>query len=77
MQQLVSIMGGNNFKLCKMKMQVVLFKQRCAKTLKGKTMLSASMSEEDKTKMKVKVRSVNVLCLNMAGPRGLPLKQGL
>jgi len=65
---------GDNFKLCRMKMQVVLFKQRCAEAPKGEAMLSASTSQEDKTKMVDKARSVNVLCLGRAGPRWLPLK---
>lgn len=67
---IIGAIMGDDFKLCMMKMQFVLFKQRCAEALKGEAMLSASMSLEGKTKMVDKVRSVNVLFLSRTGPRG-------
>jgi flagellin-specific chaperone FliS len=47
-----------------MNMHVVLIQQRCTEVLKSETGLMATMSQENKTEMINKARSVIILCLN-------------
>ena len=55
--------GDNDFRLWKVKMEVVLIQQKCEKALKGEGSLPVTMSREEKTEMVDKARSAIVLCL--------------
>ncbi|AES65343.1 hypothetical protein MTR_2g038180 [Medicago truncatula] len=55
--------GDSDFGLWKVKIEVVLIQQKCAKARKGKILFSDTMSQEDKTKMADNARSFFVLCL--------------
>ena len=60
---LFSFNEDGDFGLWKVKMQAVLIQQKCAKTLKGKVLLSYTMSQEDKTEIANNPKSVIILCL--------------
>ena len=55
--------GDNDFRLWKVKMEVVLIQQKCEKALKGVGALPVTKSRAEKTKMVDKARSAIVLCL--------------
>lgn len=53
----------NNFKLWRIKIEVILIQQECADDIKGEAYMSTSSSQKEKIDMINKVKNHIILCL--------------